>query len=234
MNTPISATLPRAPITQSPAHARFGIGANDRLMVIGSALCGTMILGIIGVPILAYVLLQERAATRAGTSLRPLSVTLIGLLCFQDGFENLLSYSLDTWASHTIMGKTFLVNGYGRHFDVAWVRGYNQGLVPGVQNTAEKVWQLVCIFVLFPLRVCATWGFLQMKTWGLHFLRTTTWMYLLVWIGYLLTITIDSSWRMSGSDTGVIGWWVFNFPYTLVPPLVLAYLYTIDERRWNR
>lgn len=218
----------------NPPDQRFGLHKTDPWILVGSSLCGTMLLGFIGVIPLIYVLMKERQSVKEGTNLRPLSVTLVGLLCFQDGFANLLSYSLDTWASHTVIGKTFLVNGYGRHFDMAWVNGYNTGLIPGVENTAEKVWQLVCIFILFPLRVVATWAFIQMKSWGLHFLRITSWLYLLVWIGYLLTITIDSQWRMADSDLGVIGWWVFNFPFTVVPPLTLVYLYSIDDRYWNR
>ncbi|MDB5700758.1 MAG: hypothetical protein JWL66_957 [Sphingomonadales bacterium] len=218
----------------NPPKNTFGLHKTDPLILLGSSLCGTMVLGFIGIIPLLYVLVKERQYLREGTNLRAISVTFIGLLCFQDGFANLLSYSLDTWASHTVIGKTFLVHGYGRHFDMAWVNNYNEGLIPGVKDTAEKSWQLVCIFILFPLRVVATWAFIQMKSWGLHFLRITSWLYLLVWIGYLCSLTIDSSWRMHNSDLGVIGWWVFNFPFTFVPPLTLVYLYTIDDRYWNR
>lgn len=218
----------------APPHQGIGLHKTDIWILVGSSLCGTMLLGFIGIIPLAYALYNERKLARSGLNQRAISVTLIGLLCFQDGFANMLSYSIDTWASWTVIGKTFTVNGYGRHFDMAWVNGYNEGLVPGVHNTAEKVWQLVCIFIVFPLRVVATWAFIQMRSWGLHFLRTTSWLYLVIWIGYLLTLTIDADWRMADSDLGVYGWWLFNFPFTFVPPLTLVYLYTIDDRYWNR
>ena len=54
----------------------------DRWLMTGAFCMGTLVLGVIGFPIFFYGLSMMRKAGRAGLSVRPLMVTLIGYLVF--------------------------------------------------------------------------------------------------------------------------------------------------------
>jgi hypothetical protein len=95
------------------------------------------------------------------------------------------------------------------------------------------MWQYLAVFILMPMRVVSAWAFMQMRTWGLHFMKASAWWYLFLWTGYTMAMSLDFPVRMANSEFGVAGWWMFNLFY-LSPVFVLPYLYTVDKSRWCR
>jgi uncharacterized protein (DUF983 family) len=203
----------------------------DGWLAAGVFLCGTMLLGPFGAIPLIIGLVKLWRSVKAGTNVRPWAATVIGAFCMIDGMINFMPWSLDTFAHNTVLGETFMT-GYGRFFDGAFFLHYNQGALGGVENHTEKMWQLLAVFVVMPMRVVSAWAFLQMKTWGLHFMKISSWLYLLLWTGYTMALSLDFQERMATSMFGM-GWWLFNLFY-LSPMFVLPYLYTVDKRQWNR
>jgi hypothetical protein len=203
----------------------------DGWLAAGVFLCGTMLLGPFGAIPLIIGLVKLYRSVKAGTNVRPWAATVIGTFCMIDGMINFMPWSLDTFAHNTVLGETF-ITGYGRFFDGAFFLHYNQGALGGVENHTEKMWQLLAVFVVMPMRVVSAWAFLQMKTWGLHFMKISSWLYLLLWTGYTMALSLDFQERMATSEFGM-GWWLFNLFY-LSPMFVLPYLYTVDKRQWNR
>jgi hypothetical protein len=203
----------------------------DGWLAAGVFLCGTMLLGPFGAIPLIIGLVKLRRSVKAGTNVRPWAATVIGTFCMIDGMINFVPWSLDTFAHNTVLGETF-ITGYGRFFDGAFYVGYNTEALGGVANHAEKMWQLLAVFILMPMRVVSAWAFLQMKTWGLHFMKISGWLYLFLWVGYTMAMSQDFETRMANSEFGM-GWWLFNLFY-LSPMFVLPYLYTVDKRQWNR
>lgn len=203
----------------------------DAWLVVGVLLCGTMLLGPFGAIPLIVGLVKLWRSVKAGTNVRPWAATVIGAFCMIDGMINFLPWSMDTFAHNTVLGRTFMT-GYGRFFDGAFYLNYNTGGLGGVTNHAEKMWQFLAVFILMPMRTVSAWAFLQMKTWGLHFMKISGWLYLFLWVGYTMAMSEDFSVRMANSEFGM-GWWLFNLFY-LSPMFVLPYLYTVDKRQWNR
>jgi hypothetical protein len=217
--------------THAPEKEHRWVEPADGWLAAGVLLCGTMILGPFGAIPLIIGLVKLYRSVKAGTNVRPWAATVIGAFCMIDGMINFLPWSLDTFAHHTVLGETF-ITGYGRFFDGAFFLHYNQGALGGVENHTEKMWQLLAVFVVMPMRVVSAWAFLQMKTWGLHFMKISSWLYLLLWTGYTMALSLDFQERMATSEFGM-GWWLFNLFY-LSPMFVLPYLYTVDKRQWNR
>jgi hypothetical protein len=203
----------------------------DGWLAAGVFLCGTMLLGPFGAIPLIIGLVKLRRSVNAGTNVRPWAATVIGAFCMIDGMINFMPWSLDTFAHNTVLGETF-ITGYGRFFDGAFFIDYNQGALGGVENHTEKMWQFLAVFIVMPMRVVSAWAFLQMKTWGLHFMKISSWLYLMLWTGYTMALSLDFQERMATSEFGM-GWWLFNLFY-LSPMFVLPYLYTVDKRQWNR
>jgi hypothetical protein len=203
----------------------------DGWLAAGVLACGTMLLGPFGAIPLIIGLVKLRRSVKAGTNVRPWAATVIGTFCMIDGMINFLPWSMDTFAHNTVLGETFMT-GYGRFFDGAFYLNYNSGALGGVANDAEKMWQFLAVFILMPMRTVSAWAFLQMKTWGLHFMKISGWLYLFLWVGYTMAMSQDFSARMANSEFGM-GWWLFNLFY-LSPMFVLPYLYTVDKRQWNR
>lgn len=203
----------------------------DGWLGAGVLLCGTMILGPFGAIPLLIGLVKLYRSVKAGTNVRPWAATVIGAFCMIDGMINFLPWSLDTFAHNTVLGETF-ITGYGRFFDGAFFLHYNEGALGGVENHTEKMWQFLAVFIVMPMRVVSAWAFLQMKTWGLHFMKISSWLYLMLWTGYTMALSLDFQERMATSMFGM-GWWLFNLFY-LSPMFVLPYLYTVDKRQWNR
>lgn len=224
---------PKAPglAPSAPEKEHRWVEPADGWLAAGVLLCGTMLLGPFGAIPLIIGLVKLYRSVKAGTNVRPWAATVIGTFCMIDGMINFMPWSLDTFAHNSVLGETF-ITGYGRFFDGAFFLHYNQGALGGVENHTEKMWQLLAVFVVMPMRVVSAWAFLQMKTWGLHFMKISSWLYLLLWTGYTMALSLDFQERMATSEFGM-GWWLFNLFY-LSPMFVLPYLYTVDKRQWNR
>jgi hypothetical protein len=220
---------PKAP--EAPENGHRWVEPADGWLASGVFLCGTMLLGPFGAIPLIIGLVKLRRSVKAGTNVRPWAATVIGAFCMIDGMINFMPWSLDTFAHNTVLGETF-ITGYGRFFDGAFFLHYNEGALGGVENHTEKMWQLLAVFIVMPMRVVSAWAFLQMKTWGLHFMKISSWLYLMLWTGYTMALSLDFQDRMATSEFGM-GWWLFNLFY-LSPMFVLPYLYTVDKRQWNR
>lgn len=203
----------------------------DGWLGAGILLSGTMLLGPFGAIPLFIGLYKLWRSVKAGTNVRPWAATVIGTFCMIDGMINFMPWSLDTFAHNTVLGETF-ITGYGKFFDGAFFVNYNQGALGGVANHTEKMWQFLAVFIVMPMRVVSAWAFLQMKTWGLHFMKISSWLYLMLWTGYTMALSLDFRERMGGSEFGM-GWWLFNLFY-LSPIFVLPYLYMLDKTKWNR
>jgi len=74
-----------------------------------------------------------------------------------------------------------------------------------------------------PMRVVSAWAFLQMKTWGLHFMKISGWLYLFLWVGYTMAMSLDFPERMANSEFGM-GWWLFNLFY--LSPMSCCHTFT--------
>ena len=71
-----------------------------------------------------------------------------------------------------------------------------------------------------------------MKTWGLHFMKISGWLYLFLWVGYTMAMSLDFPERMANSEYGM-GWWLSQ-PLLPLADVVLPYLYTVNKRQWSR
>jgi hypothetical protein len=219
-----------AEVAASPSAGRW-FEPNDGLLLVGCILSGTMILGPIGPIVLGVALWRLYTSVKAGSNVRPWAATVIGTFCMVDGLINFSPWTFDTFAHNTVLGQTF-ITGYGRFFDGAFYLNYNSGALGGVANHSEKMWQYLAVFILMPMRVVSAWAFMQMRTWGLHFMKISGWLYLFLWVGYTMAMSLDFTERMANSQFG-LGWWLFNLFY-LSPMFVLPYLYTVDKSQWNR
>jgi hypothetical protein len=217
---------------ESPSgKPRRWIEEADGWLLAGCILSGTMILGPIGPIVLGIALWKLYKSVKAGTNVRPWAATVSATFCMVDGLINFSPWTFDTFAHNTVLGETF-ITGYGRFFDGAFYIDYNSGALGGIPNTAEKMWQYLAVFILMPMRVVSAWAFMQMRTWGLHFMKVSAWLYLFLWVGYTMAMSMDFEERMATSEFG-LGWWLFNLFY-LSPVFVLPYLYTVDKSRWCR
>lgn len=79
--------------------------------------------------------------------------------------------------------------GYFWHYNELWIGG--AGAPPG-----EKAWIIVCILVVFPMRIAAAIAFLQMKRWGHQWLIVTCWFGVIAWFGYILNMTMYATCAM--------------------------------------
>ena len=199
---------------ESGVHSLVGAGEEplgdadfqraDRWLLVGCLLSGTMIVGPFGAIPLVYGLNQHLRLQRAGRSPRSFVVTIVGTFCMIDASINFFAWTLDTFASTTVVGHTF-ITGYGRMFDGAFFHNYGSGALGGVANHSEKMWQILAITIVMPLRFVAAWAFLQMRSRGLHFMRVTSWLYGMLWVGYTLAMSLDFATREAISVYNVPG-----------------------------
>ena len=73
----------------------------DKWMIGGTLLMGTGVLGVFGLPLFFYGLRQQTLAAKAGLSVRPMIVTLIGYLVIIDSSLNSLGWAMDLFANHS-------------------------------------------------------------------------------------------------------------------------------------
>jgi hypothetical protein len=134
---------------------------------------------------------------------------------------------IDVFANHSLIIRIFEM-GWGLVLDAGYAWQFNSIWYGGTSAPGEKSWEIANVFVLFPIRVAAAWGFLQMKRWGYQWLVISCWMGVFAWVGYCFNMT--TYWEMRFSDVAwpVFGWWGYNIWY-ITPFIVLPYLYTTQD-----
>ena len=204
----------------------------DRLLLVGALLVGTQVLGVFGLVVLVVGVLTLRRAKAAGEQVRPLAVTVLAVFSLADAATNLLGWGIDTFAHGTHVGQV-LFNGFGRLIDGGYYIDYNTLLLGGAGTAGEKSWEIYGVCGLFALRIAAAWAFMKMKRWGFDFMLITTWGYLFFWFGYITNMSQDFPHRMGATETGVVGWWLFDIWY-IMPFLILPWMYAVNRNKWNR
>ncbi|MFD1815522.1 hypothetical protein [Rhodococcus gannanensis] len=199
----------------------------DRWLIAGTAVMGTLVLGFVGLPIFLRGLYLQRKATLAGLSTRPIMVTLIGYLVILDAFLNSIGWTLDVLASHTLLNRVFFT-AWGNFVDNGYFWHYNEMWIGGSAAPGEKGWEIACIFVVFPMRIAAAIAFLQMKRWGHQWLTVTCWFGVVIWVGYIVNMTMYADIRYEATVVPVFGWWLFDIFY-ITPFLAIPYLHTVNR-----
>ncbi len=95
--------------------------------------------GIFGLPIFMRGVWLQRQAARAGLSMRPMIVTLIGYLVLIDGM--LIQPGLGTGlvANHTLINRVLMV-GWGDMFDAGYFWHYNEPGSAAQPGRARSQW----------------------------------------------------------------------------------------------
>ena len=199
----------------------------DRWLIVGTVLMGTLVLGPIGLPIFCRGVVLFRRAARAGLSVRPLMVTLIGYVIILDAAINSIGWGLDVFANHALVTRT-IFTAWGNLMDGGYFWHYNELWIGGAGAPGEKAWIIVCIVVVFPMRIAAAIGFLQMKRWGHQWMVVTCWFGVIAWLGYILNMTMYADVRYAGTAFPVFGWWLYNIFY-ITPFLAIPYLHTVNR-----
>jgi hypothetical protein len=199
----------------------------DKWMIVGAALMGMWAPGLIGFPIFMRGVWLQRQAARAGLSVRPMIVTLIGYLVLIDGMLNSLGWALDLVANHTLINRVLMI-GWGHMFDAGYFWHYNELWVGGAAGPGEKSMVFGMILTVFAMRCAAAIGFLQMKRWGQQWMIITCWMGVLIWCLYVFNMTMYADVRYAGVIFPVIGWWLYDIFY-ITPFLAIPYLHTVNR-----
>jgi len=199
----------------------------DRWLIVGSILMGTLVLGPIGLPIFCRGVVLFRRAERSGLSVRPMMVTLIGYVIIIDAAINSIGWGLDVFANHALVTRT-IFTAWGNLMDGGYFWHYNELWIGGAGAPGEKAWIIVCIVVVFPMRIAAAIAFLQMKRWGHQWMVVTCWFGVIAWFGYILNMTMYADVRYAGTAFPVIGWWLYNIFY-ITPFLAIPYLHTVNR-----
>jgi len=219
----------RTDVEQSAAY--HAMHKADIWLLVGSIVCGTVVLAPVGVLIIVIGMVKLKRAGQLGW-IRPLSVSLLAVFALVDGGINWIGWSLDIFANQTHVLRA-MGTGFGKLVDGGYYVGYNSGPIGGIANNGEKAMALFSVLCIFPARAAAAWGFLKLKRWGLRWMKITGWAYMFLWIGYLFNIMADFPHRLGASAFGVTGWWIFDIFY-LTPFIQLPWLYALDARRWNK
>lgn len=199
----------------------------DWWLTIGTLLMGTLVLGIVGLPIFLRGVWLQRRAQLEGLSVRPILVTLIGYLVILDAALNSLGWALDLIANHTLINRVILT-AWGNMFDAGYFWHYNELWIGGAGGPGEKGWEVALMLTVFPMRIAAGIAFLQMKRWGHQWMIVTCWFGVVIWIGYTFNMTMYADVRYSGVVLPVIGWWLYDIFY-ITPFLAIPYLHTVNR-----
>lgn len=204
----------------------------DRILMVGSVVLGTCILGFAGLISIALGFVLLRRAAAAGERQRPFPVTILAVFSLADACFYFVGWGLEIGANSTHFMQVFS-NGFGRIIDGGYYIGYNTLLLGGSGAPGEKAWGMLCVFAIFPLRIVATWAFIKMKRWGYDFMIVTSWMYAFAWFGYLVNLSQDYENRFTTTEFGVVGWWIYNV-WFITPFILLPWLYSLNRNKWNR
>jgi hypothetical protein len=199
----------------------------DNWLIAGTLLMGTNVAGIFGFPLFLWGLALLRRALKSGLSVRPIIVTLIGYLVILDAGLNLQGWILDMLANHSLIYRV-LYTAWGNAFDAGYFWHYNQLWIGGAGAPGEKGWEVALILTVFPMRIAAAIAFLQMKRWGYQWLLVTCWFGVVIWIGYVMNMTVYADVRYAGVVFPVLGWWVYDIMY-ITPFLAIPYLHTVNR-----
>ncbi len=218
---------------QELADAQAMAERGDRWYIGGCVVCGTWLLGPIGVVMLLYGMLLMRRAKQRGADVRSWAITLIGGFILVDTSVNFFAWGMDLFPAHdSVLGRSLWM-GYGQLIDGGYMYGYNSRSMGGVADPGEKSVQVGMVMMGMPIKMVAAWGFLKMKQWGLQWTIIAYWMYFAFWIVYLTNMTMDFPLRFGSSDYGVIGFWLLvNVPF-LGPLVLLPYLHTVRRDLWK-
>ena len=208
----------------------------DKWFLWGVILTGTVLVGPLGLPLMAYGGYLLRKAQKTGhVAVRPWHVSIIGAFGIIDAAGNFIGWSFDLFAGHTTVGYTFL-QGWGWLFDGAYFNKYGQGWLGAVDAPGEKSYILMAVLVLWPMRLAAAWGFLKMKRWAFRWMITTSWMLVLFWVGWCANGMYhyeEFFGKTGGSLYGVGAWWLYNILYIAGPLVMVPYLYTVNREMWT-
>jgi len=199
----------------------------DIWLTAGTLVMGTYVLGLLGLPLFLRGVWLQRKAQRDGLSVRPIIVTLIGYLVILDAFLNSIGWVLDMGASHTLVTRVFFT-AWGNFVDNGYFWHYNELFIGGSGAPGEKGWEIALILTVFPMRVAAAIAFLQMKRWGHQWLIVTCWFGVVIWVGYIVNMTVYADIRFDGVVLPVIGWWLYDIFY-ITPFLAIPYLHTVNR-----
>ncbi|GAA0608081.1 hypothetical protein GCM10009547_07540 [Sporichthya brevicatena] len=215
------------------AQAQAQADRGDRWFISGCVVCGTWVLGPIGVFMLLYGMLQMKRAEARGAHIRPWAITCIGGFILVDTSVNFFAWGMDfLWAHDSTIGSSLWID-YGRLVDGGYMYDYNVDRIGGVADNGEKAVQLGMVLMGMPIKMVAAWGFLRMKQWGLQWTLIAYWMYFAFWMVYLTNMMQDFPLRFGSSDYGVIGFWLLvNVPF-LGPLVLLPYLHTVRRDLWK-
>ncbi len=224
---------------QSEASARELVEAQamaergDKWFIAGCVVCGTWVLGPIGVFMLAYGMWLMRKAKQRGADIRSWTITLIGGFILVDTSVNFFAWGMDLFPAHDSLIGRSLWMGYGQLIDGGYMYNYNHAAVGGVNDAGEKGVQVGMVLMGMPIKMVAAYGFLKMKQWGLQWTLISYWMYFAFWMVYLTNMMMDFPLRFGSSDFGVIGFWLLvNVPF-LGPLVLLPYLHTVRRDLWK-
>lgn len=217
------------PVTLDDQHeeSRRAQWSADKWLIAGTLLMGTNAAGIFGLPLFLWGLRKLRLATKAGLSVRPIMVTLIGYLVILDAGLNLQGWILDLVGSHTLVYRV-LYTAWGNAFDMGYFWHYNQLWIGGASAPGEKSWEVALVLVVFPMRIAASIAFLKMRRWGYQWLLVTCWFGVVIWVGYVMNMTVFADLRYTGTVFPVIGWWIYDIMY-ITPFLAIPYLHTVNR-----
>ena len=118
MNSP-ALTSTGSQLDEHFEQSRLAQRQADKWLISGGILIGTAALGIFGLPLFLRGVWLLRKAQRAGLSVRPMLVTLLGYLVIIDAAINTVGWALDLVANHTILAR-ILLNGWGAMFDAGY------------------------------------------------------------------------------------------------------------------
>lgn len=222
-----TATVPPMSLDDHLERSRSAQRRADKWLIVGTLLMGANVPGILGLPLFLYGLALLRRASKSGLSVRPIMVTLVGYLVILDAGLNLQGWILDMVANHTLIYRV-LYTGWGNAFDAGYFWHYNQLWIGGATAPGEKGWEVACILTVFPMRIAAAIAFLQMKRWGHQWLLVTCWFGVVIWIGYVMNMTVYADVRYAGVVFPVLGWWIYDVMY-ITPFLAIPYLHTVNR-----
>jgi hypothetical protein len=225
----------QTPVQVNPAAHSTGTPRSDkadRWLLAGALCCGTIMLGPLGLILIAVGLSKLHRARQLGEWARPIAVTVFGMFALVDASINFVGWSLDIFAHNTHMLQT-MSGGFGRMIDGGYYYHYNSTWLGGVSDRAEKSFAMFAVFMIFPARIVAAWAFIKLRRWGYRWMILTGWAYVFLWTGYLSNLLLNFPDRFGNSLYGVTGWWIFDIFY-MTPFLTLPWLYALNRRRWNR
>ena len=228
---PLSATAPPSPDASS---AEDLVRSGDKYFLIGCLLCGCVVLGPIGFPLIVIGMRKLRKAEILGAAIRPWAITICGGIMLIDASINFLGWGLNLLPAHaTGAGQTLWID-WGLFVDGQYTIGYNSShVLPGPPWPAEHVVLWPSVFFVFPMKIGASWALLKMKRWGLQWSIILNWLYIPLWVGYMVAWSAMGATRLGMSEFGITGYWLTAVVPFLGPIMLLPYLHTLNRARFR-